>query len=253
MTKKRIYDYPLYYEIAFSFVNLDKQLQFFANLIQNFGRKKLKNILDICCGPSYQLTKYAEMGFFVAGLDNNKKMLSYLDDKLLCQKAKYHLYLSDMREFVLHEKYDLAFCLMGSIHYLTSHDDYRQHLDSMAKALKKDALYIIENLPMGGTDGCPKWQSYRDNIFIENTYNKTTLNEITQMAEYDWLMKINDDGHKLEIRSTGITRDVYPQEFNLLVEQNSKFELIGFFQRNNPLLIPLTHRSPENMVVLRRK
>jgi len=253
MGATQIYNEPRYYEIAFSFVDVPKQIDLFELVVKKFGRKRTKNVLDICCGPSLQLPELARRGYFVAGLDANGQMLNYLEDKLVEQKAKHALYKQSMQDFTLNEKYDLAFCLMGSIHYLKSHQEYFSHLDCLAKAMKKGGLYIIENLPIFNRSGHGDWEVESEGLFIKTDYTTTVLNQIKQLMEHNFVMDIIKDGKKTTLKQRFITIFLGPQEFKLLVEQQGKFEFIGYFQRHNPLLLQLTGSNWENMTVIRRK
>lgn len=71
---------PLYYEIAFDFVDIKKQVQLFEKLIKKYSKlnKPAKRVLDICCGPSLQLRYLAKQGYECYGLDSSRSMLKHL-------------------------------------------------------------------------------------------------------------------------------------------------------------------------------
>jgi ubiquinone/menaquinone biosynthesis C-methylase UbiE len=248
-----IYEEPLYYEIAFSFVDVNRQIDMFLEYVEKHGRKNTKTVIDIACGPSLQLPEFARRGFFVAGLDICPNMLNYLEEKLIKELADYDLYLRDIRNFTIDMKFDLAFILMGSIHYLQSNDEYLSHLASMARIVKKGGLYLIENLPMVPVSGgIPCWTQKRDNIEVRTSYRTNVLCEIAQTSQYEFLMDIKQGwAVKRRIIQKSITKNIYPQEFISLVKQNGKFEMVGFFHRDN--MTQLEKTEPINLVVLRRK
>ena len=45
-------DEPLYYEIAFSFVDAEKPVNLFEEFIEAHFRIEVKKFPDICCGPA---------------------------------------------------------------------------------------------------------------------------------------------------------------------------------------------------------
>lgn len=47
-----VYDEPLYYESAFSFVDAEKQVDLFEKFIKAHSRIKVKKFPDIGCGPA---------------------------------------------------------------------------------------------------------------------------------------------------------------------------------------------------------
>lgn len=72
-----VYDHPLYYELAFGFVNPREQVDSFERLIKEFSMRKVKQFLDLCCGPSLQLREIARRGYEAVGLDISPQMLRY--------------------------------------------------------------------------------------------------------------------------------------------------------------------------------
>lgn len=248
-----IYDDPLYYEIAFSFVDVNRQLDMFLEYAKIYGRKEIKSVIDMACGPSLQLCELARRGLYVAGVDICPSMLNYLEEKLINQLADYNLYLRNIEEFRIDEKFDLAFVLMGSIHYIRNNEQYLSHLASMAKIIKKGGLYLIENLPMVPANGAmPGWTMTRDNIEVRTTYRTHVLDEIAQTSQYEFVMAIKQGlAFKKKMIQKAVTKYIFPQEFHSLVKQNGKFELIGFFHRDK--IEKMEKIEPFNLVVLKRK
>jgi SAM-dependent methyltransferase len=72
------YKQPLYYEIAFGFVNPKEQVDNFEKLIKKFSKVEVNRFLDIACGPSLQLREIARRGYEAVGLDSSSQMLNYL-------------------------------------------------------------------------------------------------------------------------------------------------------------------------------
>jgi SAM-dependent methyltransferase len=76
-----VYDEPLYYEIAFGFVDVPKQIDLFEKFIQDYSGIPVSRVLDIGCGPSQQLRDFARRGYEAVGLDRSPQMLAYLEAK----------------------------------------------------------------------------------------------------------------------------------------------------------------------------
>lgn len=248
-----IYNHPLYYEIAFDFVDIPAQIELFEEAMRRFSSRKLESVFDVACGPSLQLRELARQGYFVSGLDKSWPMVEYLSSKLDEISVKYKMHYGDMGNFISDYRFDLAFTLMGSIHYLTSNRDYLSHLYSMSRVINKGGLYLIENLPISGQGGHEEWTKIRGDITVKASYRTTMLNGITQAEEHEFNLEVIDGGQKKEIAQKFITKTMFPQEFGWLVKQNDNFDLIGFFQRRNKLFLEICDRNPENLVILRRK
>jgi ubiquinone/menaquinone biosynthesis C-methylase UbiE len=76
-----VYDELLYYEIAFSFVDIPKQVDLFEEFICDHSNISVSRVLDIGCGPSQQLREFSQRGYETVGLDMSPEMLAYLEEK----------------------------------------------------------------------------------------------------------------------------------------------------------------------------
>lgn len=140
-----IYNKPLYYEIAFDFVDIQKQIKLFENLIKKYAKlkKPANRVLDICCGPSLQLRALAKKGYECYGLDSNRSMLKHLRDSAKAEGVEVHTVHDKMDQFVLRNKADFAFNLMGSIAYVKDKQELLNHFSTVAGQMNKGGLYLI--------------------------------------------------------------------------------------------------------------
>ena len=158
------YDCPMYYEIAFSYQQVKRQVGFFEEVFREFRKKKPERFLDIGCGPSPQLREIARRGYEVVGLDINANMLRYLDQKAKKEGLKIETVQADMKGFKLKRKCDFAFNLSGSL-YVRSNQEFLKHLRCVANALNESGIYLLENVtiqmrPHVGQE----WTMKRDDI-----------------------------------------------------------------------------------------
>src|SRR4030042_2036113 len=175
------YKHPLYYEIAHSFFDVRKQVDTFETLIRKFSKIKVKRFLDIACGPSLQLREIARRGYEAVGLDLNPEMLEYLSKKTQEEALRIETAQADMCSFRLKKKADFAFIMMGSL-VVESNEALLNHLDSVARSLKKGGLYLIQNMCVDwtGTRG-QSWEMERDGVKVKTTYDthwREILNQI---------------------------------------------------------------------------
>lgn len=99
-----VYNEPLYYEIAFSFVDVKKQTNLFEKFIKKYSKVKVKRVLDIACGPSLQLRELAKRYYEAVGLDLNPQMLDYLKEKANEEGIEIETIKADMIKFKLKKK-----------------------------------------------------------------------------------------------------------------------------------------------------
>ncbi len=249
-----VYDEPVYYEIAFSFVDVPKQVDLFEKFIQQYSNIPVRRVFDIGCGPSQQLREFARRGYEAVGLDRSPQMLTYLKEKSREEGVRVETFQADMTDFTLAGPVDLALILMGTIGLMGSKENLLSHLDSVARFLNSGGLYIIENLNINWHSpdyfGSQTWTIERDGVRIEATYSGELADSLNQMLRETLRLDVNDHGKKQSFEETIETRAFFPQEFVTLVEINGMFEFLGYYERSSTKR--LTEALPDNIVLLRR-
>jgi len=255
-----IYSHPLYYEIAFSFFDVRKQVDTFELIVKEFSKIKVRRFLDIGCGPSLQLREIARRGYEAVGLDQSSEMLRYLTGKGKEERLRIEAIQADMCDFRLEKKADFAFIMMGSL-AVESNEKFIGHLDSVARSLKRGGLYFIQNKIADWTDSREQsWDMERDGITVRTTYFRTSCKDIlNQVYTERVLLEVNDHGQIRRFSTDEDLKLIFPQEFKALVKLNGKFEFLGWWEGTEStwyLDRPLDKAKPPsniNMVLLRRK
>jgi SAM-dependent methyltransferase len=244
------YRQPLYYEIAFSFFDVPKQANLFETFVRLHGRREVRTILDIACGPSLQLREFVRRGYACVGLDLNREMLDYVKSK----EPRIVTVRGDFIRFALPAKVDLAFILMGSL-MVSSNEAFLSHLDSVAGAMRRGGLYIIENAHLDwvdfATEEAEQWTTSRDGIEVKATYDTEPAAPLEQLYREWLLLEVDDRGRTATYRDERLVKAIFPQEMKSLVSLHGKFEFVGFFERSSTRR--LKEARNDNLVVLRRK
>ncbi len=250
-----VYDNPLYYEIAFSFVDTKKQCDLLESFIKKYSKRKVRRVLDIGCGPSMQLRELARRGYACAGLDASKEMLLYLKQKAEAESVRVETIKADMIHFRLRKKADFAFVLMGTISYVKSNEDFPSHLDSVAASLNRGGLYLIENFRLDWASDKlfrpQRWTMRKDGISVKTEYRITLKDALEQTLHEEMKLEVNDKGKIVTLKENADTKIIFPQELLELIKISGKFEFLGWFERSSLRL--LRHASNNNIVLLRRK
>lgn len=254
-----IYVNPLYYEVAFSFFDVKKQIDTFEVVIKKFSKIKVKRVLDIACGPSLQLRELAKRGYEAVGLDLAPEMLNYLSEKAKEEGLRVQTVQADMCNFKLKDRVDFAFIMMGSLAF-KSNEEFLSHLDSLAYSLRKGGLYFIQNKAVDWTSIAEQsWDSERDEIIVKTTYKTHWKNVLNQLYTETIVLEVNDNKRKMTFKSEEDLKFVFPQEFKSLIELNGKYEFLGWWEGSESTWLldkPLEKaKSPSNfnMVLLRKK
>lgn len=253
--KSKIYNQAKYYEIAFSFVDVKKQADLFERFIKKYGKVNVNTILDLACGTSLQLREMASRGYNAIGLDASKKMLEYLKREAKNENLKIETVNADMNRFILKQKVDFAYIMMGSFVYTKNNMLMLSHLNSVANALRSGGLYLIENLDISWANPSffkpQKWTMRQGKIKVKTFFQIIPKNLLLQTVTQVIKLEVDDDGKKLEFTDKEDLKIIGPEEFKLLVENEGSFEFVGFFEREKVKL--LKNISSNNIALLRRK
>jgi len=245
------YDHPLYYEIAFSYQDVKRQVDFFERVAKKFCKTNVKRFLDLGCGPSPQLREIARRGCEAVGLDVNPRMLQYLNQKAVEEGLTIETVHADMKNFKLKKKCDFAFSLSGSL-YVNSNHEFLTHLSCVAKALNNEGIYLLENvLSELKPHGRQEWTAKRDDIEVKTTFETTMIDSIRQISRGKLVLEVNDHGKRRKLVSVEESKDFAPQELRSLIELSESFQFLGFFKHLS--LRPLQEDMKNNIVLMQKK
>jgi len=253
--RSQIYKKVKYYELAFSFIDAKKQVNLFEKFIKKYSKVKVKNVLDVACGPALQLRELAKRGYGSTGIDCSSGMVNYLKKMSKVESLKIEVIKADMNKFNFKKKIDFAYIMMGSIIYVKNNNLFLSHLNSMANSLKSGGLYLIENLAMNWSDPAflkpQSWTMRKENIKVKTTYKLTPKDALKQIVTQTFTLEVDDKGAKRKYIDQVALKIIFPEEFKLLIEKNGKFEFLGFFELHTTNL--LKQASADNLILLRKK
>jgi len=231
----KIYNYPKYYEIAFSFRNIKKEVDFFEKCTNKFSKIRVKNILEIACGNSPYLFELNKRRYKFTGLDLNEKMLKFSIDKARKNNIKINTLKANLVNFKTKNKYDFAFCMLGSI-FVKSNKEFLSHLDSVASSLKKGGLYIFEgNIKRNFKPEKQKWTTVKDGARVTTIYEEIPIDFINQLFKQKITINVKENGRTIKLKEEMKLKYIFPQEFLELLKINNKFDFIGWFDNFNKL------------------
>jgi SAM-dependent methyltransferase len=250
-----VYDEPRYYEIAFSFVDIPRQVDLFEAFIEEYSRSDVRRVLDIGCGPAQQLREMIKRGYEGVGLDRSPQMLGYLAERAEEKGVAVETVRADMTDFRLEEGVNFAFILMDTIGLIESREKLLSHIDSVAASLGSGGLYLIENMKLNWASdeffGSQSWTMEEDEVRVETTYRVELVDALSQTLRETMTMNVDDHGEHVVLEEKLETRMFFPQEFVTLVELRGRFEFLGWFERGSTRR--LREASPDNIALLRRR
>jgi SAM-dependent methyltransferase len=174
-------------------------------------------------------------GYQYTGLDLNQAMLKYSREKASRINAKVNLIQGDMLDFSLVRKVDFIYILLGSL-CAKNTSELIAHFDSVAKALKKGGLYLLDwciQYPPWRVESENSWEMEKGDIKVKTTVSWKSINKAEQTFEEIIVFEIDDHGEKLNITGTDLKRAIYPQEFLFFISNHKHFEFVGWWNNWN--------------------
>jgi SAM-dependent methyltransferase len=227
-----VYDIPKYYEIAFAWRDIKAEVNLFERSFREYSRIPVKELLELGCGNAPHLEQLSERGYDYTGLDMNDRMLDYCRKKATKLNGNINIVRGNMIDFSLEHQVDFVFIMLGSL-FASSTTDLIMHFKSVAQALKKGGLYLLDWCvqfePPWETVGGSSWDMERDGIKVKTTVNWKPINLPRQTFEETIRFDIDDKGKKLTITGKDVHRAIYPQEFLRFIEHSDLFEFVGWW------------------------
>ncbi len=140
-------DYARYYDLLNQQKNYHKEVKYIISLIKKY-RPETKNIIELGCGTGSHATIFAEKGYKIFGIDKSNEMIKIANERRqslpesIVQKLTYKN--GDIRYFSTEKLFDVALSLFHVISYQITDKDINQSLETAAKHLKRDGIFIFD-------------------------------------------------------------------------------------------------------------
>lgn len=225
------YDKPDYYDLAFSWRDIKKEVDLFEECIQRFSKIPVRRMLELASGTSPHLEELAGRGYSYTGLDLSRAMVLWSEAKARKHGIEAHFIEADMADFCISEPADFVFTMCGSL-YTKSTADFLSHLECVAKALRPGGLYFLDwciNFEWNQPKGEQKWKMKRKGVEIRVRFSEEITDPASQIARHRLIGELNDRGERHHFESVNTVRVILPQEFLLFLEKSGKFEFVGWW------------------------
>ena len=252
-----LYDYPEYYEVAFSFRDVASEARFLHEVAGRFSDIPVKRMLEIGSGHGPHVGELSRLGYEYCGLDNNQNMIDYGIEKWKHLDNPPEFIHGDMARFSCQRKVDFAFVMLGSL-YLRSPSQLQTHFDSIASVLKRGGLYFL--------DWCVEFSDplhhNQNNAFairqggisLESRFDISLIDSERQMYREVWTVDVNDHGQQRTFEVTEQNMAVLPERFLELIEARDDIAFVGWWEDwdlKQPISDYSTPRRP--IILLRRR
>lgn len=248
----QVYDNPKYYEIAFSFRDIPKEIDFIEQVIAKESKTPVKTFLEIASGNSPHMQELCKRGYGYIGLELSKQMIKYSRDRIKKLTLNAEIVEGNMIKFSMPRLADCALLFLGSL-YIKNDKELTNHLDSVAKALRSGSLYILD----GTVTFFPEdvhtqtWDVEDNGIKVTTTYKVESTNKETGVSTAKITLDTEEGGIKKRIEHSEIKK-VYPaDEFIKIATQTGQWKYVDTFSNFN--ISDKPQKDQRNIIVFRRK
>jgi len=119
----QVYNNLKYYEIAFSFRDISKEVDFIEQVIVKESRIPVKTFLEIASGNSPHMKELCKRGYGYIGLELSKQMIEYSREIIRKSVLPAEIIEGDMMKFSLPKPVDCALLFLGSF-YIKSDEEH---------------------------------------------------------------------------------------------------------------------------------
>ena len=247
-----VYDNPKYYEIAFSFRDINAEVDFIEKLIVKYSKIPVKTFLELASGNSPHIAELCKRGYGYIGIESNAEMVGYANSKIKENNFPAEIIKGDMIDFSIKEPADCALVFLGSL-YVKSDEELKKHLDSVARAIKSGGLYVLDGVASFYPEDVhtQSWEEKRGDIEITVTYKAEWIDEKEKLLSGTITLDVNDNGAIKRIEHSEIRKIYTAEEFISKAQETGFWENAGAFG-DFDIESPPKEKS-RNILVLRRK
>lgn len=137
--------YSRYYDIVYADKDYEKECDFIEQVFRSYASGKPASILDVGCGTGGHLIPLVRRGYEVVGVDKSESMVRIARTKLQKFNLNAKVYIGDMADFAINQKFDACICMFAVINYIIETDKLIKALRNIRKHLKKGSLFIFDS------------------------------------------------------------------------------------------------------------
>lgn len=235
-----IYDYPQFYQLAFGYRNISREVDFIEEAFQQHGKGPLRSVLDLACRAGAHAIELVRRGYAVTGADGHAAMLDHARARAREAGVRAHWVLGELEDFEIEGRFECAIALGQAVSDLITNDQFLAHFSLVAEALVPGGLYIVElPHPRPWLVDPPKsrrerwdtgsWTATQGGARVRVTLYRDPVDILTETVRTEILLDLTARGISRRIHELRVQRLLMPQTLSLLAWAGGKFETLGYF------------------------
>jgi hypothetical protein len=247
----RVYNYPRYYELAFSYRDIRTEVDFIETAIQRYSRIPVQTILELASGNSPHMEELSRRGYSYVGLELNEAMIAYARSRISHLKTSADVVKGDMSNFSLTAPFDCALVFLGSF-YIRADKELENHLKCVAMTLRAGGLYILDAAVSYFPEDMRKqtWEESSGGVTVHVTYDPQWMNREERLMKAKLKLDIEEFGKTRSIEHSEIRKIYSIGEFRKVLERTERWQLVHSCSDFDIQIAPKATRR--NITILRR-
>ena len=228
MDKKVFEAYSQYYDLLYKDKDYVKETEYVNSLIIQFC-PLTKNILELGCGTGIHAKKFAELGYYVEGIDLSETMLRLAIDRQSVSEIAVSERLSflegDIRSYESSLRFDTIISLFHVMSYMISNEDLNQTFKTVKKHLKPQGIFIFDCWHGPGVlkdKPTSRSKSFENEIVSISRISKPTLlpNENRVDVDFEILIKNKATTDEIKLHELHSMRYLFIDEIKSIADIN---------------------------------
>jgi len=133
--------YAKYYNLLYQDKDYNNEVNYIHSLIQQYGQKTAKKILDIGCGTGTHASYMSKLGYYVTGIDLSPEMISHAIGKNI---PNANFIIGNAVDFFIEKKIDIITSLFHVLSYQTTNENIEKMISQVTKHLSENGLFIFD-------------------------------------------------------------------------------------------------------------
>lgn len=251
------YDYPQYFDLAFS-DETQAEADFFPAAARKYAQGPVRRWLEPGFGGGRLIVEMTRRGYDLVGFDNNPRALAYVQQRVKRANQSAELFLGDLTDFKLARLVDSAFCTFNTFRHLLSEEAALAHLRCVADAVRPGGIYILglHLLPPDAAEECiERWSATRGQTKVTFTLRVTATDRRKREERLRVNMLVRSPSKELRLATEFPLRMYTAAQFKKLLAAAPQWELCDvydfWYEIDEPL--KLTNELSDTVFVLRRR
>lgn len=219
-----IYETPKAYEAAFSYRDIPREVDVLLSWYGRWnGQRRVepRTVLELAAGPAAHARELAKRNKVACAVDLSPEMCAYARNRAMRQGVEISTSVSDIRQFRLRTRFDLAILMLDSGSHLLTSEDMDRHLENVAFHVRRGGIYVLEfaypSSPKSRSKTQERWTIHRPGVDLSVAWRSVPRPAVTPPR---YLSRVEISG-TLRSRKVAVSEEMLLRSWSKRAVQNA--------------------------------